>query len=361
MSDGAAHPFPPPGAPAPAQPAGSAPPPPWPPVAPGAPVAPGMLGAAHKPGAFPLRPLGLGNIYDGAFRIIRFNPKATVGAAVMVTAAAMLVPIVITLVSTFTVGLALDTGGEIDPEASTAEIVGLLASYGSLLLAMVASQVGVILVTGMIAHVTRAAAVGRRLTLRQAWDATHGKRWRLIGLALLLGTIFTALLVLYLLASVVVVVAANDFVLVMVLWFVLSIPALVAVLLWLWIRLYYLPVPALMLEPIGVFAALGRGWRLTSRQFWRTLGIALLTSLIASFAGGLLSTPVSLGGQLGALAAPEYAALLLILTQAFALVIQNAFVAPFVATVTSVQYVDLRMRKEAFDVELMREAGIVAT
>ena len=38
-----------------------------------------MLGAAHKPGAIPLRPLKLGNIYDGAFRIIRFNPKATVG------------------------------------------------------------------------------------------------------------------------------------------------------------------------------------------------------------------------------------------------------------------------------------------
>ena len=40
---------------------------------------PGMLGAAHKPGAMPLRPLGLGDIYDAAFRIIRFNPKATVG------------------------------------------------------------------------------------------------------------------------------------------------------------------------------------------------------------------------------------------------------------------------------------------
>src|SRR3982751_4858807 len=51
--------------------------------------APGMLGAAHKPGAMPLRPLGLGDMYDAGFRIIRFNPKATVGSAVLVTAAAM--------------------------------------------------------------------------------------------------------------------------------------------------------------------------------------------------------------------------------------------------------------------------------
>jgi hypothetical protein len=43
--------------------------------------------AAHKPGAIPLRPLGLGDLYDGAFKIIRYNPKATIGAAVLVAAA----------------------------------------------------------------------------------------------------------------------------------------------------------------------------------------------------------------------------------------------------------------------------------
>ena len=55
-----------------------------------------MLGAAHKPGAMPLRPLGLGDIYDAAFRIIRFNPKATVGSAVLVAAVAMAIPILVT-------------------------------------------------------------------------------------------------------------------------------------------------------------------------------------------------------------------------------------------------------------------------
>ena len=61
---------------------------------------PGMLGAAHKPGAIPLRPLQLGDIYDAAFRIIRFNPKATVGSAVLVTAVAMLIPVLVTAVLT---------------------------------------------------------------------------------------------------------------------------------------------------------------------------------------------------------------------------------------------------------------------
>jgi hypothetical protein len=319
-----------------------------------------MLGAAHKPGAFPLRPLTLGSIYDGAFRIIRFNPKATVGVAVMVTAVAMVIPVLITTILTFTVGLAVDASGEIDPEASTTEALGLLAAYGSLFLSLVLAQVGVIFVTGMIAHVTRAAAVGRRLSLGEAWAATHGKRWRLLGLTFLINVAFFLLLVIYVLLWVVVVVVAQDAWPVILLWGLVTVPAFICLCCWLWIRVYYLPVPPLMLEDVGVFGAIGRGWTLTARQFWRTFGIALLTVLIGSVAGAMLSTPVTLIGQVTAFAVPEYAALLLVLTQAVALVVQNAFVAPFLSTVTSVQYVDLRMRKEAYDVELMREVGIVA-
>ncbi|KRA38253.1 hypothetical protein ASD81_06295 [Nocardioides sp. Root614] len=323
-------------------------------------MAPGLaLGAAHKPGAFPLRPLTLGSIYDGAFRIIRFNPKATVGAAVMVTAVAMIIPVAITAVLTFTVGLALDLSGDVDPDASTADALGLLAAYGSLLLSILLAQVGVILVTGMIAHVTRAAAVGRRLSLGQAWAATHGKRWRLIGLAAIINVSFFALLTAYVLLWVIVVaVSPNPWPIVA--WGVITIPAFGCLCCWLWVRFYYLPVPPLMLEEVGVFGAIGRGWSLTAGQFWRTFGIALLTVLIGSVAGSMLSTPVSVIGQVGAIAFVEYAALFLVVSQAIALIVQNAFVAPFVAAVTSVQYVDLRMRKEALDVELMREAGIIA-
>lgn len=382
MTDGASPQFPPPGAPPPQEPArggflppgapapydGTPPPPPapaWGTYGPGPfpGQAPGprpglMLGAAHKPGALPLRPLTLGNMYDGAFRIIRFNPKATVGAAVMVTAVAMLIPVLVTTVLTFTAGLAVDSSGELASDASLADALGVLAAYGSLLASMLLAQVGVVFVTGMIAHVTRAAAVGRRLSLGEAWAATHGKRWRLLGLTLLLNVGLLVLLFVYVLLWVVVVVLTQDPVPI-VLWGLVTVPAFIALCAWLWIRLYYLPVPALMLEPVGVYGALGRGWRLTSRQYWRTFGIAALTVLIAGFAGGLLSTPVSLIGNLGALAVPEYTPLILVLSQAVALLVQNAFVAPFQATVASVQYVDLRMRKEAFDVELMREAGIV--
>jgi hypothetical protein len=317
-----------------------------------------MLGAAHKPGAMPLRPLGLGDMYDAAFRIIRFNPKATVGSAVLVAAVAWLVPVIVTALLSFTLDLSLDATSS----ASDADLVGMVGSVGSLGIGVLLVAFGTILVTGMIAHVTAAAAIGRRLTLGEAWAATRGKRWRLIGLALLLGLCTVVLIGVYVLLWIAVVVASGDNVLPVVVWGLLSVPAFLAVLVWFWVRIYYLPVPALMLEPVGIFGALRRGFGLTRKQFWRTFGIALLTLLVVNIASSFLGLPIAVIGQVaGAAVGPRYALLVLVATQAMSQVLAAAFVTPFTSAVTSLQYLDQRMRKEAYDVELMQQAGITAS
>lgn len=359
--------FPPPGAPQPEERPPHVPyAPPAPPVAqqggwapypttgPG--PRPGLaLGAAHKPGAFPLRPLRLGDMYDGAFRIIRFNPKATVGAAVLVTAVAMLLPVLVTAGLTASSGFVIDESGELSTDAGVLEGIGLLSSLG---LAYVGSFIGITLVTGMVVHVARAAAVGQRLDLGQAWAATHGKRWRLIGLAVLTTASYTGLIAVYVVLWIVLV-AAGASALPLVLWGLVTVPAFIALCVWLWIRVFYLAVPTLMLEPVGVFGAIGRGWTLTGRQFWRTFGIALLTAIIGGIGGSILSTPFSFVGNIASFAFAEYGFLILVISQAVAMVVQNAFTAPFMASVTSMQYLDQRIRKEALDVELLREAGII--
>jgi hypothetical protein len=314
-----------------------------------------MLGAAHKPGAIPLRPLGLSDMYDAAFRIIRFNPRATVGSAVLVAAVAMAIPVVVTSLLTWTVDLSLEPTGA-DP--SGADVAALASSFGSLALGSILQSIGLVLVTGMIAHVTMAAAVGRRLTLGEAWAATHGKRWQLIGLTLLLGLMLVGLLAAYALTWVPVVLLGETWQIVV--YGLLSVPVFLACLVWFWIRVYYLPVPALMLEQVGVTGAIGRGFRLTRGQFWRTFGIAILTVLVVQVAGSMLTLPVTLLGQGIAVGAgsSRYAVLGLVLTNAFAAVVSAAFTAPFTTAVASVQYLDQRMRKEAFDVELMARAGI---
>lgn len=360
---GSQHHYPPPGAPLPEEPPGGATGAPYsaplPPPAPRAAApAPGMLGAAHKPGAIALRPLSLGDMYDGAFRIIRFNPKATVGAAALVTAAAMIVPILVSTVTAFTVGSGIDAGGGFDESSGTAETLGLIGSFGSFFLGLYAAQVGVIFVTGMIAHVTRAAAVGRKLTLAEAWAATHGKRWRLLGQAMLVGVV-SLIAIAVLVVLVVLVAVGTEDVLATVLFALALAAAAIPLYVWLWVKLVSLATPALTLEPIGVFAAFGRTWQLTRGQWWRIFGIALLTALIVGVAGSILTTPIGLVGNVLSAVFSEYVVVILVVTQALSLVVQNAFVAPFTAAVTSLQYVDQRMRKEAFDVELMREAGLI--
>ena len=128
----------------------------------------------------------------------------------------------------------------------------------------------------MIAHVTSAAAVGRKLTMGEAWAATRGKRWRLLGMALLLGlavVVATAFVAAILLVGIFAFDAPlGDTILVGV---VLGLLLVVA---WTWfsVRVRALAVPVLMLEPVGVFGALRRSVRLTQRQFWRLLGILVV-------------------------------------------------------------------------------------
>ena len=323
------------------------------------------LGAAHKPGAIPLRPLSLGDMYDAAFKIIRFNPRATVGSAVLVAAVAMAIPVLVTAALGMTMDLSMtgDLTGASDPSdplaPSTSDLAGLAGVLGSLVLGSVLQGLGLILVAGMIAHVVAAATVGRKLSLGEAWAATRGKRWRLVGLTLLLALATTLIISLYALTWVGVGFAADSWQL-PVLYGVVSIPAFLAFLVWFWVRLYYLPVPALMLEDVSIFGALGRGYHLTRAAFWRTFGIALLTFVIAQIAGSMLAAPVSIISQgllLGGVPG-EAGVFLLIVGQALASVITAAFVAPFTTSVATLQYVDLRMRKEAFDVDLMQRAGI---
>jgi len=314
-----------------------------------------MLGAAHKPGAIALRPLTLGDIFDGAFRIIRFNPRATVGAAVLVAAVAMAIPIAVTSLTTLALGGTFDPTGETLP--SSDDLVGYTGAFGSLVGGSVLLQIGLLLVTGVIAHVTHEAAAGRKIGLGEAWAMTRGKRWRLVGLVLLVAAVTLVAGALWI-GSIVLLAVSGSGTGVVVLYSVVSGLVLLVLSVWLYIRATLLSTPALMLEDVGVLGAVRRSWRLTRSQFWRVLGISLLAAVVVGIASFVLGLPLSLVTQLGVLAVPEYAPLLLVVGQALTSVVTAAFTSPFTASVTTLQYLDQRMRKEAYDVTLMARAGI---
>jgi hypothetical protein len=321
------------------------------PVYAGAPV-------AHKPGAIPLRPLVLSDLFDGAFRIIRYNPRATIGAAVLVSAVAMVVPIVVALASGSTGGFAPGSGAA---SLSDSQIVSLLIALGGLVAGTELQGIGLLFVSGMIAHVTSAAAIGRKLTMTEAWAATRGKRWRLLGMAFLLGlAVIVAIGVAVLLVVFVAVGLNASLGSVVVLAIVLSVLVVVGYL-GFWVRMRALAVPALMLEPVGVLGAIGRAIRLTRRQFWRLLGLLLLVTLVTGVAGAILRAPFSVAGQIALTGSSDtgHGLLVYLLLTAVGTVLSSAVLQPFTAAVSALLYIDQRIRKEAYDVELMSRAGIL--
>ena len=319
---------------------------------------PGGMPVAHKPGAIPLRPLVLSDIFDGAFRIIRYNPRATIGAAVLVSAVAMIVPIVAGLASGSTGGLSPDAGGD---SLSDSQVVSLLVAAGGLLAGAQLQSIGLLFVSGMIAHVSSAAAVGRKLTMAEAWTATRGKRWRLLGMAFLLGLGVVAVVGVAIALVVLVAVGFQAPLGEVVLFSILVAAMLLVGYLWFWVRLRALAVPTLMLEPVGVFGALGRAVRLTRHQFWRILGLLLLVTLVVGVAGSILRLPFSIAGQvfLTASADAGHGLLIYLLLTAVGTILSSAVLQPFTAAVSALLYIDQRIRKEAYDVELLGRAGVL--
>jgi hypothetical protein len=320
---------------------------------------PAAMPVAHKPGAIPLRPLVLSDIFDGAFRIIRYNPKATIGAAVLVSAVAMIAPIAAGLATGSTGGL---SAGASSDSLSDSQIMSLLIGFGGLLAGAQLQSIGLLFVSGMIAHVCSAAAVGRKLSMAEAWAATRGKRWRLLGMAFLLGLGVILVAGVAVLLVVLVAVGFRAPLGEVVLFAVLLTAMLFVGYLWFWVRLRALAVPTLMLEPVGIFGALGRAVRLTRHQFWRLLGLLLLVALVVSVAGGILRLPFSIAGQVFLAGSTDsgYGLMIYLLLTAVGTILSSAMLQPFTAAVSALLYIDQRIRKEAYDVELLGRAGILS-
>lgn len=366
-------PWPPPGQPASQPPPAvspaplAAPPPGWPTAASPWPTYgpppldrlgyhPGLL---HKPGVVALRPLGLGDIYDAAFKTIRRNPKAMVGLAALVMVACAVVPAVISIVLAASDQLRLlpnDLGGALAPASPATALAGVAEVYGAIGLGDVLTALGQIVLTGMVAQVLFGAVLGRATSMSEAWTAVRPRFWRLVGLTLLGAIIAAAPFVVVLALAIAIGVAGSTAVgvvvgvlggLAAVVWFVVA-----------EVRLVSLSTPALVIERLGVLAALRRTWRLTRRQFWRIFGISLLTVLIVGIAGQILSIPFGIvAGVLTALAgSSSWGGFGVVASNLLSSVVVGAITTPFSAAVMALLYLDQRIRKEGYDVELIAAA-----
>lgn len=329
----------------------------------------GVPPADLRPGIIPLRPLGLGEIYDGAFHAVRSNPGAMVGASAVVVAVMTAIQLAVQAwmfgsLGTFFEALGLDATG--DPEAGPPAIdtEGLASALGTLGAGTAATQIVSVIalsvLTALVTVVVGSAVLGQRTAGSELWRRVRSRLLPLIGLTLLVG-LLVGLAALAALAPGLLLLFVSPIAGALVL--LLGIAGALAVWLWLDTR-WAMAGPALLLEEQRVVASMRRAWRLTSRGFWRVLGIRLLTLVIVLVTMAVVQAPFSLVA--GVLFAPPADAadpftleqtLPQLVIGGIGTAIAATIVYPFAAAVTALLYVDQRMRLEGLDVELARAAA----
>ncbi|MDQ2751292.1 MAG: hypothetical protein M3Y44_17465 [Actinomycetota bacterium] len=261
-------------------------------------------------GCVPLRPLGVAEILDGSFRAIRRNPAAMFGPAAVIAVVRVAA----------TAGLQLSAYRILDTVA-----LQLLSTF------LISAVLGTIL-SGLLAAVVTQDILGVRITAREALARLRGRRWALVGLALVLTLVET----LGLLA--------------------LAVPGI-----WLW-GLWAVAVPAMVVERSTVRGALARSRRLSTGLWWRVWGIRALAYLLATMLSTVASVPflvlasavTGAGGLLPDPNSPSSVTYVLIISVGS--VLAATLTEPVRAGIDALLYVDLRMRREGLDIILQQAA-----
>ncbi|WP_217140918.1 glycerophosphoryl diester phosphodiesterase membrane domain-containing protein [Streptomyces sp. AC627_RSS907] len=332
----------------------------------GAPGGPGGWGGgwggpppAAKPGVIPLRPLGVGEILDGAVSTMRAHWRTVLGISLTV---AILTEIVVVLLQ----GLVLDNAGTDvldDPDATLSELGDALAdtTINSGVIFLV-SLVGTVLATALLTTVTSRAVLGRPVTIKEAWRDARPQVAKLFGLIVLLLLIVAGLLTAGMVPGLLVTATAGGEAGVALTALGFMAGGVVAV--WLMVR-FSLASPALMLEKQGIKKAMSRSTKLVRGSWWRVFGIQLLATVIANVVASIIVIPFAFlaaaldgDGVSGLLEAGGDLGWTFLVISGIGSVIGSMITFPITAGVTVLLYIDQRIRREALDLDLARAAGL---
>lgn len=316
----------------------------------------------YKPGIIPLRPLSIGDIYQGAFAAIKTNARTMFGF----TAALLGVVLVISIATNYAI-INLVLPNYLSPSSPYAAVFTSLSGSFSQLGGSLLQVLATVLLSGLIVVAVSRSVLGRVASSKEVWERTKSKFLPLIGLNIITSIISGLMMIIGIVVFFVLLASAastaktdREFlqdlgVSLVGLLILMVISALVSS--YLSIK-FSVASPAMVLENLGVFAAIGRSWSLTRGNFWRLFGINILTAIITSMVAGIFG---GIAGALGAIfvvvgsSSPEDVIASLNTTYILTMVtstIAQLLILPFTSSVNALLYIDLRMRKEGLDVEL---------
>jgi Membrane domain of glycerophosphoryl diester phosphodiesterase len=315
---------------------------------------PGGWFAAPAPGGVPLRPLSLGDIFNGTVTLARRNPAATFGlTAILMTvygiAAALLQRLYTSRFESYQT--TVQNGQPSTHQLDSFLGVAVPAIVALLVLALVIQAA----LTGLLSNVMGRGLLGRKVRLSQAWQAGRpGAVLAATVLLLLLGIAVPVPVV----AAVVVLAALHLAPVAAALGIIGGLGVIVLEVLL--VTRLSLTLPAVVLERISPAAGIRRSWQLSHGSFWRLFGIQALTGIVVEVASYVLTIPflviaavISGSSVLSAAASASVGALIV---TAVGSIVAATVTRPVSAGVSVLLYADLRMRREGLDLTLRNAA-----
>jgi MFS family permease len=288
-----------------------------------------------------LRPLSVGDIIDRTLRLIRANIVVFIGIAVIPYLIVEILQRVSGLSQTFNPN---DFAGLLDPTRPATFPARQLqpANAGALFAAgIVTVAVSVILYAALTAAVAE-RYLGRTITIREAYERGLRATLPLFFALVVMSVAFIA--VFLILAVALAVFNSSALVVVAV---IIGFVAICFVFPWALLSVAVLG-PVIVLEGLGPVAAIRRSFHLMDKARLRTLGLYVLVGIIASILGLIFSL-------LFLVSFVTDAAVRAVL-QSIASVASSTISAPLIYGAFVILYYDLRVRKEAFDLQLAAEA-----
>ncbi|HZC72758.1 MAG TPA: hypothetical protein VE442_18815 [Jatrophihabitans sp.] len=254
----------------------------------------------------PLRPLGVGEILDGAVRLVWRNARAALSISV---------PFAV---------VRAGIGAWVTYAAIDSDSALTIGTAGTLLLSLMFGT----LVAGLLAPMLSSDLLGTQISARESLQRVRRQVWPLIGLSLLVTLAEGA-----------------------------GLTACVVGGVWMW-GVWAVAAPALVLERTGASQALSRSMALVRGTFWRVWGIRALGWLLTSVLSALFSLPfqalasyISNSDPLDQSPSITHPGAYVVIL-AIGGILSAAILQPVAAAIDLLIYTDLRMRKEGMDIVL---------
>lgn len=292
-----------------------------------------------EPGIIQPHPLSFGDILGGVFRAVRYAPGTMFGLTVILTLAAQLLGMGVGYLVGQELGVSLLPGTEEDGGDLSILTWSGLAGMAATTLAELVIGIGLSWATFQAINAHRvspleaARRIGSRLWAMLALYALPLLVWGALGVGLAIGLApLTGSGSSWVLPAIAI---------------PLGIAALVVTVM-LSIRLLLAP-SIIAIEGRGPIAAITRSWFLTKGSFWRIFGTYAAISVLISMATSVISTVFMFVGTLITVANAGVGATVLMSSST---ITSAVFSLPLTTALATLIYVDARMRREAYDLEL---------